>query len=287
MGTEFDRTILLYDRTILLYVRGHPDIPEDWNLILEPDRLGDAHAVVFHLPNAPDLTHLRKYPNQKWIGWSMECHVHYPHQADPEYLQQLDLTMTYEWTSDVTVPYVNSAMCVDFIKCPHPKTAGAPIVYFESSQVDRSGRHSFVLELMRFLPIHSYGKVFRNRILSEDKGRETKSATISQYRFVLAFENAIAIDYVTEKFFDPLRTGSVPIYLGAPNIEEFAPGDHCYIDATKFSGPRELAEYLIRLQENQAEYEAYFAWKQKPSVSHFSVDSNCSQKGHSPASQTN
>jgi hypothetical protein len=264
MGIEFDRTILLYDRSWGQTVRGDADVPENWNLILEPHRLADAYAVVFHLPTAPDLTRLQKYPNQKWIGWSMECHAHYPHQADPEYMRQFDLTMTYEWTSDVPVSYFGPGMTADFTKRPEPKTADALIVYFESSHIDRSGRHAFVSELMNFLPIHSYGKIFRNRILAEDKGAETKMATISQYRFVLACENAIATDYVTEKFFDPLRTGSVPVYLGAPNIEEFAPGDHCYIDATKFSGPRELAEYLIHLQTNPPEYEAYFAWKQKP-----------------------
>ena len=255
--------MLLYECSWGQTIRDPADIPENWNLILDASRLADAYAVVFHLPTVPDLTLLRKYPNQKWIGWSAECHSHYKHQADPEYMRQFDLTMTYEWTSDVPAVYFGSHMCEEFRRAPRPKTASAPCVYFESSLVDRSGRHSFVLELMRFLPIHSYGKVLRNRILTEDKGYETKFATISQYKFVLAFENAIGHDYVTEKFFDPLRCGTLPVYLGAPNVEEFAPGDHCYIDASKFNGTRELAEYLIHLQKHDAEYQAYFAWKRK------------------------
>lgn len=38
----------------------------------------------------------------------------------------------------------------------------------------------------------------------------------------MAFENVIAMDYVTEKFYDPLIAGSVLVYLGAPNIADFA-----------------------------------------------------------------
>ena len=66
-----------------------------------------------------------------------------------------------------------------------------------------------------------------------------------QYKFVIAFENSRANDYVTEKFYDPLLAGAVPIYLGAPNIETFAPGENCSVDIRNFSSPKELAAFLI------------------------------------------
>src|SRR5262249_928937 len=71
-------------------------------------------------------------------------------------------------------------------------------------------------------------------------------------------------DYVTEKFFDPLQVGSVPVYLGAPNVEEFAPGDQCMIRTTDFESPRHLAEYLRQLNEDDAAYEKYLEWKRQP-----------------------
>ena len=70
--------------------------------------------------------------------------------------------------------------------------------------------------------------------MDQDNGRESKINLYKQYKFVIAFENACATDYVTEKFFDPLIAGAVPIYLGAPNINEFAPGEHCFIHANDF-----------------------------------------------------
>lgn len=94
---------------------------------------------------------------------------------------------------------------------------------------DRSGRIPYLQETMNYIEIHSYGECMRNRELAADNGRQTKLTTIARYMFNLAFENGISLHYVTEKSFDPLISGSVPVYLGAPNIDEFAPGDHCFI----------------------------------------------------------
>ena len=42
-----------------------------------------------------------------------------------------------------------------------------------------------------------------------------------QYRIVLALENTILDDYITEKIINPLRAGTVPIYLGSNHVNEF------------------------------------------------------------------
>jgi hypothetical protein len=68
-------------------------------------------------------------------------------------------------------------------------------------------------------------------------------------------------DYVTEKLFDALTAGSVPVYLGAPNVAEFAPAPHCYVNTADFAGPVELAAYLNRLVEDERAYGEYLAWK--------------------------
>jgi hypothetical protein len=135
---------------------------------------------------------------------------------------------------------------------------------FISGRLDRSGRVAYAAELMRHLDIHSYGTILRNRALERDHGRATKLEVLAGYMFTLAFENASGDDYVTEKFFDPLVVGSVPVYLGAPNVAAFAPGDHCCINTADFPHPRDLAAYLLGLQDDDAQYEAYFSWKERP-----------------------
>ena len=131
--------------------------------------------------------------------------------------------------------------------------------------MNRSGRIEYAAELMRYLDVHSYGKVLKNREdIPDDQWRPSKLDVIANYKFDLAFENAITEDYVSEKFFDPLIAGVVPVYRGAPNVERFAPGDHCVINAADFSSAAELARYLLHLHHNPAEYEAYLAWKERP-----------------------
>ena len=35
----------------------------------------------------------------------------------------------------------------------------------------------------------------------------------------------------------PLLAGAIPVYLGAPNIAEFAPGPHSFLDIRQFESP--------------------------------------------------
>jgi hypothetical protein len=223
-----------------------------------------ADVVLFHVPTAPDPSRVRKYPGQKWVAFSLESEVNHPQLRDPEYMAHFDFTMTYRWDSDVPLMYWRPELRGLVIRPPRPKTEPADAVFFSSNLQERSGRAEYVRELMSYIKVDCYGRALRNRQLAEDRGRESKLETLARYHFDLAFENSICEDYVSEKFFEPLVAGCVPVYRGAPNIEEFAPGDHCYINAADFHGPRELAEYLLDLAKNPAEYEAFFAWKDRP-----------------------
>jgi hypothetical protein len=227
----------------------------------------DAAAVVFHIPSLRELPR-QKPPGQLWVAWSLECDANYPRLRDPEYMRQFDLTMTYRLDADVIVAYTSYFPGIDLASAlrtpPKPKPADNLVSLFISSGMNRSGRIEYAAELMCYLDVHAYGKMFRNRDIPEDQWRPSKLDVIANYKFDLAFENAITEDYVSEKFFDPLLAGAVPVYLGAPNVEMFAPGDHCFINTADFSGPKDLAEYLLYLQQHDAEYEAYVAWKDRP-----------------------
>jgi hypothetical protein len=144
---------------------------------------------------------------------------------------------------------------------PREKTEDTLAVFFASNCRDRSGRQEYVRELMRHLRVDSYGRCLRNRDPALDEGRRTKLDVIAGYKFTLAFENSISPDYVTEKFFDPLIVGSVPVYLGASNVGDFAPGDRCYINVADFSGPEELARYLRSLGDDPDRFNEYLEWK--------------------------
>ena len=232
-----------------------------WQLVCDRRAAVEADAIAFHLPTL-DLESLPsgRRPGQRWVAWSHESEVNYPIMDDAAFMAQFDLTMTHQRRADVWVPYLPRPH--HMFAPPLPKTEAAPVVYISSNPRDRSGRDDYVRELMRHVAVDSYGRQLNNRTIAGlDEGRRTKLLTIARYRFTLAFENSIAPDYVTEKFYDPLIAGSVPIVLGAPNIREFAPAPGSYLDVADFDGPAALAQRIRELCADEAAYASMLAWK--------------------------
>lgn len=84
-----------------------------------------------------------------------------------------------------------------------------------------------------------------------------------EYKFYLAFENSNCKDYISEKFFEKaLGHDVLPIVMGAPpdDYEKYAPF-RSYIHVEHFKSPKELAEYLHILDNNDDFYNTYFKWK--------------------------
>ena len=71
---------------------------------------------------------------------------------------------------------------------------------------------------------------------------------LSKYKFAICYENAEYEGYVTEKVFDCLAVGAIPVYLGAPDIVTIVPPD-CFINFRKFNGYPELHTYLSSLSD--------------------------------------
>jgi alpha(1,3/1,4) fucosyltransferase len=74
-----------------------------------------------------------------------------------------------------------------------------------------------------------------------------KLAVQSMYKFAYAFENSKSeAGYVTEKLFDCLFSGSIPIYYGNPAVELSIPKG-IYIDYSQFSSMYQLEKYLTSI----------------------------------------
>jgi len=85
-----------------------------------------------------------------------------------------------------------------------------------------------------------------------------KFATLAQYRFSLCFENIYdpfwSKGYLSEKLLDCLMCGTVPIYLGCHNIEEYIPTE-CFIDFRQFEDNSEFDEFMHGISDS--EYRSY------------------------------
>ena len=51
---------------------------------------------------------------------------------------------------------------------------------------------------------------------------------------------------------------TIPIYYGAPEIYEQVPGRNTFIDAAKFSKPKQLAEYIKKVDRDMKLYRSFF-----------------------------
>ena len=90
-----------------------------------------------------------------------------------------------------------------------------------------------------------------------------KRKAISRYLFNLAFENSIESGYVTEKPFDALLSGTVPVYLGdAAHLKSLLPDKHAAIFIADFdNNATALVEYLQHLSHNETAYEVHRQWR--------------------------
>lgn len=83
---------------------------------------------------------------------------------------------------------------------------------------------------------------------------DTKTRILPGYRFTLCYENTRGLPgYITEKVFDALRCGSVPVYWGASNIETYIP-PAAFVDRRQFRNTRDLLRYLQGM--NEADWQA-------------------------------
>lgn len=84
---------------------------------------------------------------------------------------------------------------------------------------------------------------------------ENKWDIFPSYKFGLCYENIRSEQgYVTEKIFDCMRSNCVPIYWGAPNIDEYV-DSNAFIDRKQFRSNEELGMFLNDMQEK--EYNQY------------------------------
>lgn len=145
----------------------------------------------------------------------------------------------------------------------------APLLYIQSDCDTASDRDRYVLELMKYIRIDSYGTCinnarledrFKNNYLDILNNREFLSF-VAKYKFTIAFENAICNDYITEKLWRPLIVGSVPIYYGSPSFKDWLPNNKSAISILDFTSPKALSDFLHKLVKNDSAYEEYLAHK--------------------------
>lgn len=228
--------------------------------------LSASALVVFHLRDvrADDLPTAEERPRgQRWALFTHESPAY--ESWLPEALRSaINWTATYRSDSDVNVlPWLQKAA-----RPPPPprnwwanKTRQA--LWLVSNCKTFSNREGFVRELSKFIQVDVVGACGAKggaSCLPKMAERCYRQASKTYY-FYLSLENSICTDYVTEKFFNALNWGMVPVVLGGANYSRIAPPGS-YIDALAFRNVRQLADHMKRVAADVRLYNGYHAWRQ-------------------------
>lgn len=243
------------------------------NCIATDDRnlFNQSDAVIFHAGDYQehDLPSHRS-PNQTYIFLNQDPlpdRSRLPCFAHPHFY---NWTMTHRRDSDVYLgmPYgaikrrENSGIINRMSskqKCFQSANRKKLIVWFNSRCSTKSQREDYIKQLTDFIPVDVYGKCGTLECLPRnDPHCETR--LLAKYKFYFAAEDSLCPDYITEEFYDALMNDIIPVVYGGADYTQFAPLNS-YINIADFKSLKELAEYLLLLDKNEALYNKHFDWK--------------------------
>ena len=119
---------------------------------------------------------------------------------------------------------------------------------------------------MKIFPVDSLSSCLNNvpdKILKRGNWGQAKHNILKKYKFHLAFENQCEMDYVTEKVWLALASGTLAVYYGAPNIKDLVP-TNSMIFYEDFETDEDLVNYMLYLQNNKTAYNLHHEWRHKP-----------------------
>uniref|UniRef100_A0A3Q3WKQ7 Fucosyltransferase n=1 Tax=Mola mola TaxID=94237 RepID=A0A3Q3WKQ7_MOLML len=230
-------------------------------------------VVIHHRDVNSDLSNLplqQRPPFQKWIWMNLESPSHSSQIPGMEHL--FNATLSYRQDADIKVPYgslITSEDEEDFV----PPSKKKLVCWIVSNWNQEHVRVKYYNELYKHIEVHAYGKAFGEHMSDKDYVQ-----TVASCKFYLSFENSIHKDYITEKLYNPLSVGTVPVVLGPPrqNYENFIRGD-AFIHVDDFPSAKELADYLLLLDKSEEMYLKYFEWRRhfKAKVVSFWAEHTC------------
>lgn len=132
------------------------------------------------------------------------------------------------------------------------------------------------------IPVKAYGPCLKNANLrgkldfvleNKDKEMAEKFSMMHKAKFCIAMENSVVSGYVSEKIWEALVCGCVPIYLGDFDTLKHRlpqPMHEMVLSLRDFDyDPKQLMDHLVYLSNNELEYDKYLEWKFKTPTNEF------------------
>jgi len=226
---------------------------------------GKSSAVIMHSPTW-DPASTPVVPLGVAIPWVM-LGIESPfndgvQENHPDVLRLFQYKMSYRLDSDFLFTYSPRDLLKASIAPPlvpvAQKVPNGTVAWMSSSCQPHNHRQLFVAALMKHYPVHSMGTCENNYgsagrdIQNRD---DVNTRTIANYRFYLSLENTNCRDYVTEKFFNAIKAGVVPIVNGPrENYAALLPVPDAAIYLSDYASLKDLVDHLHHLSTNDTAY---------------------------------
>ncbi|KAL6460549.1 hypothetical protein MHYP_G00305150 [Metynnis hypsauchen] len=227
-----------------------------------------AHGVLIHHRDIrSDLSNLPSEPRpyfQKWVWMHFESPKNTPRIPGLENL--FNVTMNFRQDADISIHeqmILKTEDTKDEIFPDVLKKKDKLVCWIVSNWNEQHDRVKYYNELKKHIHIELYGRRFHAL------DRVGYNNVLTTCKFYLSFENTKYRDYVTEKLYNPLTKGSVPVVLGpSRSIYERLIPSNSFIHVEDFKTHKELADYLNSLDKNEDQYKKFFQWREKYEVKH-------------------
>jgi hypothetical protein len=97
--------------------------------------------------------------------------------------------------------------------------------------------------------------------LSDLDRRSRRIENIRRYKFYLAFENSLKKGFISERYWEALMSGTIPVYLGPPDIKNYEPALGSILYINDFNTTKDLANEIIRISSDSDIYDKMVEWK--------------------------
>jgi len=225
----------------------------------------------------------RKLPGQLWIAvcgeplrsnHDLDCRL----ANDTTTMELMDAFSSFSPLSDI--PIVQDPLVEESLRLPLPDFASHGPEIASLAMVDASNpdRNKFVEGLIAALKergqdVFSYGGWHKNAeepVCSEPEEGHVQDLSIGNKQWVnrcaarpfkIVSEQVIEAGYVTEKVWDALGEGSIPVYWGTRDVDLWVPPGSI-LHAADFDSVAALADRMV--QFSAADFAAANAWRSKP-----------------------
>lgn len=170
----------------------------------------------------------------------------------------------YFWTP-INISYMESFTDIDIIPFKLKKI----LVNCPISSGYNIRRINLINSIATYYDIDTCGKVFNKNGMGGDMAKKklspftektiktfmnrgiNKANIFKHYKFTIVCENCFSFGYISERLFDVIVSGSIPIYYGDRNIDLFFPEKLNIINGQSFNNIHEMYRYINNITENE------------------------------------